>query len=140
MSHDDMDLVEIIVMMMVWAVVLVAFCIGYDARGASGDDWFCTERAVVKEDRIYKSCGVASSTSESIARMNAFTDAKREFVNVCDSSHDCLGYEVNMEPRRTECFRGFLGWTCRRLLVFHVLETRFQFQYHPNYYMYMRSR
>lgn len=138
------DVFEIIMMVVVWAIFLVIFTFSKESHAESDSraesDWFCTERAVVREGSLYKACGMSSSPVESDARMGALRDAKREFVSVCDSSDDCLGHEVTVTPGRTECIKGLLGYTCRRLLLFHVLETKSSFQYHPNYYMYMRGR
>jgi len=143
-NRHDGDTVEVLAMLIVWAVVLVFFLLSKGANAS--DDWFCTERTVVREGNTYKSCGVASSREEPTARLKSLAAAKREFVSVCDASDDCRDHEVTVETGRTECTKRLIWWTCRRLLVFHVLKaksSRFQeqsqFHYHPNYYMYMRN-
>lgn len=141
MSNHDRDFIEILAMVLTWIIVLTVF-LGTKAMGSDGADWFCTERAVVRQDDVYKVCGVSSSPLEPTARLEALANAKREFVSVCDADSGCLGHEVTLTPGRTECSQGLIGYTCRRLLVFRVLETKVksQLQYHPNYYMYLRSR
>lgn len=145
LNRHDGDTAEILMMIVVWAFVLFLFVMSKDANAA--EDWFCTERSVVREDTVFKSCGVAQAPLESTARLEALSDAKREFVSVCDASSDCLGHEVAVQPGRTECSKGLLGWVCRRLLVFHVLDRlrkgyqeQGSLQFHPNYYMYMKVR
>lgn len=85
-------------------------------------EWLCTEASSQRRgDSIY-SCGIGSGKDENEARLNAFDNSKKEFNRICDSSDDCKGHEISVNPERTACEKGTNTFKCYRLIVFTINE------------------
>lgn len=72
---------------------------------AQADDWFCKTQHAKKEGNIYWVCGTGMGLqfSPETGRFSAFSDAQRNFEALCNSSNDCKGHKININPKRTEC-------------------------------------
>jgi len=103
---------------MLFAVLLMA-------KTSFSDDWICHEESSVRVGGAYgtiNSCGIGEAKNEPQARILAFKNAKAEFNQICQTSVDCHGHNVTVEPARTECESSGDGYKCYRLIRFHIQQ------------------
>jgi hypothetical protein len=100
------------------------------SQASASDDWLCKDASSIRRgDSIY-ACGIAKGNLEDDAKQAAFSDAKKEFENICSISDDCKGHKVSVEAKRTECEdipqmedafmpgQNYYRFKCYRLVVF----------------------
>lgn len=103
-------------------IILALLSIGSIASAESkreSDGWFCTSQSSAVHESSIDTCGVGYSYSENAARDFAFYSAKQEFQNLC-LTINCRLFDVNIEPRRTECVGHDGDWKCYRMLTFYL--------------------
>jgi hypothetical protein len=83
-------------------------------------DWLCGQEASQRRGSSILACGIGTGSDENEARSKAFDAAKTEFGKVCQSSDDCRGHEITVEPARTSCEMTDGKMTCHRLLTFTI--------------------
>lgn len=94
------------------------------------DSWLCTEASSQRFGQDIHSCGIGLGKDEAEARLKAFDSAKAEFNKVCDSSDDCKGHEITVDPKRTTCEQTGTGFKCYRMIVFSIRDS-LKPQYEP---------
>lgn len=87
------------------------------------DDWVChTQASVAMGPNAMLACGMADASTESQARLKAYTAALTEFRQVCDASDECKGRAIETKPARTECSSYEGGFRCYRAVSVTISE------------------
>lgn len=92
------------------------------ASSALADDWLCTEEGSLKQGNSILACGSGTGLTEEYAREQSLITAKNEFEQICNSSSDCNGHKVVMDPKRMTCSQVLNQYKCYRLIVYTIGE------------------
>lgn len=87
---------------------------------AFADQWFCTDESSVRNDTIIKSCGIGEDKEEGMARLKAFSNARKEFKQICNANSDCVQHYIYSTPLRTECRKEDEAYKCYRMVQFRI--------------------
>lgn len=100
-------------------IILTLFC-----AGTSRADWFCTEGASQSRGATILSCGSGTALNLQAAKDAARDAAIAEFDAICRKSDSCNGYQVVVNPKRTECQISGTQHTCYRAIEFEIQKIR----------------
>jgi len=94
----------------------------FSFASSANDSWACVEMSSQRTQDGILACGIGTAPTEQVAREEAFRRALNEFHLVCDSSSDCKGHMVEIDPKRTSCKREKLGFKCFRAVQFVIKD------------------
>ena len=104
-------------------MILFLLMLGWSLNSfAKMDQWVCTTESSQRIGNTVHACGVANGKDENEARALAFDNAKLEFFKICDSSADCRGHELKVDPARTTCEAIDSGFKCFRMVSFAISD------------------
>ena len=108
-------------------IFVVSVFIALESRAIDKESWFCTDDQSMKTGNTFVICGVGTSDAEGGARTKALNNAMNEFRAICELSSDCKGKSINVEPKRSSCYKASIyeksSWnnvTCHRMFLFTV--------------------
>lgn len=89
-------------------------------------EWICTETSSQTQGDTILACGAGESQSLQGARDLSRQAAFREFDDLCRKSSSCAPFDVEVEPRRTQCEKVKGSYRCVRAIAFHITERQKQ--------------
>lgn len=89
-------------------------------------EWYCEKvaSAWMEKGVMLQACGIGYGKDENDARLDAFNNAKKEFENICNADTNCANNVINIDPQRTACDKTEEGYTCHRLVYYHITEKK----------------
>lgn len=103
-------------------IVLAGLVIG--ANICASEMWLCSEDSSQIQGSQILACGIGEGPTESIARKEAFKNAKEEFTSICDTQTLCGEHKYHAAPSRSTCEKKDDGWKCYRLIVYGIESDR----------------
>lgn len=102
-------------------IAIIAISASISLSAFAKEDWLCVQESSQVQNGEVFACGVGEGKDENAARSSAFENARAEFLRVCNSSDDCKGHKVSVEPKRTTCERNSKeSYKCYRMVVFAI--------------------
>lgn len=87
-------------------------------------EWLCDETSSKSQGDAILACGIGEGKTIQKARDRSRSAAFSEFEQLCQRSSACQPFEVEVEPRRTECRKAAAGFRCTRGVLFRITSKR----------------